>query len=361
MTRVLLTGPKPSGKGGVSVWVGMVLDYLHSNKTDVELDLLDVNRSASLTHLLPIYKRMWYSVKDYTRVLFYLRAMLRKKKYDVVHISSSGKSGILRDWLFMKMAKWYNAKVVVHYHCGTIPEQLKNGGILAFLLRGIAKKSDLIALDEATRVALVNEGFKNVHKIGNPYNPIIDSIYSEDVPRNDSQILFVGHVVHEKGIRELLEAITPIKDVTLKCFGPENKQIKEELNQYIEDHNLGDRVKFHGLQPVEVIYQEMRGAGLFVLPTYTEGFPFVIVEAMASGCPIISTPVGAIEEMLTDKNGLQGYLVPVKDADCLKKNIENYLNNKEEAKNKALNARKKAVEEYSVDAIMNKLINLWSK
>lgn len=361
MTRVLLTGPKPSGRGGVSVWVGMVLDYLQSNQTDVELDLLDVNRSARLTHLLPIYKKIWYSVKDYTRVLFNLRTTLKKAKYDVVHISSSGKSGIIRDWLFMKVARWYGAKVVVHYHCGTIPDQLKNGGMLACLLRTIAKNCNLIVLDEASRVALVNEGFKNINKIGNPYNPTIDAIYSKDVKRNDSQILFVGHVVHEKGIRELLEAIATIDEVTLKCFGPENEQIKTELTKYIVEHNLSGRVTFHGLQPLEVIYQEMRSAGMFVLPTYTEGFPFVIVEAMASGCPIISTPVGAIEEMLTYKNEVQGKLVPVKDVDELTASIKSCLDNKQEAAGKAQRARQKAVEEYSVEAIMDKLINLWKK
>lgn len=361
MTRVLLTGPKPSGRGGVSVWVGMVLDYLQTNQTQVEVDLLDVNRSVRLTHLLPIYKKIWYSVKDYTRVLVNLRTMLMTDKYDVVHVTSSGKSGILRDWLFMKVARWYGARVVVHYHCGTIPDQFKKGGIFAYLLRNIAKCSNVIVLDEASRVALINEGFDNIYKVGNPYNPLIDKIYSEEVKRNESQILFVGHVVHEKGIRELLESISSIDNVSLKCYGLENKTIKDELSLYVKEHNLNTRVSFHGLQPLDVIYKEMRTAGLFVLPTYTEGFPFVIVEAMASGCPIISTPVGAIEEMLTYNNELQGYLVPVKNVEDISASINYCKDNYQEATAKALLARNKAVEEYSVDAIINKLINLWTK
>lgn len=359
--NVLLIGPKPSGKGGVCVWVGMVLDYLNNHRTSIQLELLDVNRSAQLTHLLPKYKRLWHSIKDYTSVLLSLIKALNKRQFDVVHISSSGKSGIVRDWLFMRVAKHYNVRAIVHYHCGTIPEQLKNGGIVTKMLRDVAKHCSVIVLDEASRVSLLNEGFDDIHKIGNSYNPIIDSIYDEDIARNPNLLLFVGHVVYEKGIRELLNAIKSFDNIQLKCFGPENEKIKEELIAYINQNNMNDRVSFYGLQQPEVIYREMRKAGVFVLPTYTEGFPFVIVEAMACGCPIISTPVGAIEEMLTDNNGIQGYLVPAKDSNQLKLAIEKYFNNIEDANKKAVCARVKAVEEYSTEVIMNKLINLWSK
>jgi len=90
-----------------------------------------------------------------------------------------------------------------------------------------------------------------------------------------------------------------------------------------------------------------------------EGFPFVIVEAMASGCPVISTPIGAIEEMLTYNNELQGYLVPIKDPEQLRKQIVYCLEHLDEIWGKAEKAREKAQMEYSVDAMMNKLIDCW--
>ena len=105
----------------------------------------------------------------------------------------------------------------------------------------------------------------------------------------------------------------------------------------------------------------MREATLFVLPTYTEGFPYVIVEAMANGCPIITTPVGAIEEMLTFDNELTGYLVKPKEMAELRKQIEYCLENNDEANVRAEKGKQKAYKEYSTKAIMNKFIKIWNE
>ena len=97
------------------------------------------------------------------------------------------------------------------------------------------------------------------------------------------------------------------------------------------------------------------------MPSYTEGFPYVIVEAMASGCPIITTPVGAIEEMLTHDNELTGYLVKPKEVAGLRNQIEYCLENSNKAIARAEKAKEKAYAEYSTSAIMNKFINLWKE
>ena len=105
----------------------------------------------------------------------------------------------------------------------------------------------------------------------------------------------------------------------------------------------------------------MCSADLFVLPTYTEGFPYVIMEAMACGCPIISTPVGAIEEMLTSDEGILGYLVPVKDSHSLKERILYCLANRNETLLLGEKARKKALNCFSSDVMMKKLFSQYLK
>ena len=130
MKNILLIGPPPSSKGGVTIWIKIVLDYLGSNNTkDINVTHLVIERSVSLTHLLPTYKRLYYSIKDYTKGLSNLIIALRKGKYDKAHIVSSLGAGIVRDWLYVNIIKCFKAKPIVHYHCGTLPNAIARKGI----------------------------------------------------------------------------------------------------------------------------------------------------------------------------------------------------------------------------------------
>lgn len=362
MKSVLLIGPPPSGNGGVAVWIKSVLDYLKSNNIkDINVTHLAIERRVLLSNLLPTYKRLYYSIKDYTKGWCHLLIALQKGKYDKVHIVSSLGAGVLRDWLYVSTVHCFKAKSIVHYHCGTLPNTLAGKGFKKMLLANTLKKSyKSVALDEDSYKAIKNYGLGNVVKIGNSFNQTIEEIANTDIERKERKILFVGHNVREKGIFELVEACSSIENITLDIFGPQDGIIHNALHQWIKDNGFKGEINFKGLQPQVEIYKAMREAALFVLPTYTEGFPYVIVEAMANGCPIITTPVGAIEEMLTLDKELTGYLVKPKEVAGLRKQIEYCLENIDEARIKAEKAKQKAYAEYSTSAIMSKFMNLWN-
>ena len=363
MKNIILIGPPPSDKGGVTIWMRIVLDYLKLNSPkDLDITHLAIERSVSLTHLLPTYKRLYYSIKDYAKGLHNLVKTLKKRKYDKVHMVSSLGAGIVRDWLYVNIIKCFKSNPIVHYHCGTLPNTLARNGFKKRLLVSTLKKSyKSVVLDEESYNAIDKLGLNNIVKIGNSFNKEIEELAKTDIQRKENKILFVGHNVREKGIFELVEACSTIEDITLDIFGPQDNIIHNKLNQWIKEHGFKGQINFKGLQPQVEVYKAMREATLFVLPTYTEGFPYVIVEAMANGCTIITTPVGAIEEMLTLNNELTGYLVKPKDVAALRNQIEYCLNNIDEARTKAEKAKQKAYAEYSTSAIMNKFINLWNK
>lgn len=363
MKKILLLGPNPSDKGGVTIWMKILLENLHQyQQNEVEVVHLPIVRSASLTHLLPKHKRLYYSIKDYAKGMKNLVGTLRKGDYDKVHILSSLGAGIIRDWLYVKIANHYNAKPVVHYHCGTMPMHLSTKGWKKKMLVSTLKKSyKSIVLDEESYKAITVQGLNNVVKIGNSFNKEIESLESSNVIRNKNEILFVGHNVREKGIFELIESLSTIDNITLNIYGPQNEFIHAELNDWILKNGFKGKINFKGLQPSTEIFKAMKSAGLFVLPTYTEGFPYVIVEAMASGCPIITTPVGAIEEMLTFEGKVRGILVGPKNSNELREKIIYCLNNCKEIEEMARKAKEKAYAEYSTDAIINRFINLWKE
>ena len=363
MKNILLIGPPPSGKGGVTIWIKIVMDYLKSNNIkDINVTHLAIERSVSLTHLLPTYKRLYYSIKDYTKGIFALIKAIKKKKYDKVHIVSSLGAGILRDWLYVSIINCFKVSPIVHYHCGTLPNTLARQGFKKKLLSKTLKKSyKSIVLDEDSYKAIKIFGLDNVVKIGNSFNQEIEELAKTDIERKERNILFVGHNVREKGIFELIEACSTLENITLDIYGPQDCFIHNEIHQWIKENGFKGEINFKGLQPQVEIYKVMREASLFVLPTYTEGFPYVIVEAMANGCPIITTPVGAIEEMLTFGNELTGYLIKPKEVTELKNQIKYCLENVDEARNRAEKAKEKAYLEYSTSAIMSKFINLWKE
>ncbi|MBI5099770.1 MAG: glycosyltransferase [Nitrospirae bacterium] len=135
---------------------------------------------------------------------------------------------------------------------------------------------------------------------------------SEDVP----VILFVGRLASYKGLNYLLKACSIVnKSIKLRCVLIGEGEEKENLQQLAKELGIAADVVFLGKQ--QNPFKFMRRAAIFVLPSLTEGLPYVLVEALACGCPIIATdsPGGGPAEIL--KNGKYGLLVPPGDEKAL--------------------------------------------
>ena len=106
----------------------------------------------------------------------------------------------------------------------------------------------------------------------------------------------------------------------------------------------------------------MLSSGVFVLPTYSEGFPNVIIESMACACPIVTTSVGAIPEMLDIENGENyGLCVEPKNVEQLKDAIIRMLDNKDFASHCGINAQKRVNEMYSMTKVWQQMEQIWMK
>jgi len=135
--------------------------------------------------------------------------------------------------------------------------------------------------------------------------------------------VYLGWLVKEKGLRELIDACAQLSaqySFELDLIG--GGSLETELRETVAAHGLGG-VRFLGwLSPAE-IRQRLDRAQLLVLPSYFEGFPNALLEAMACGLPAVCTDVGAIAESV--KEGVNGYLVPPADPLALAAALEHYL------------------------------------
>jgi glycosyltransferase involved in cell wall biosynthesis len=114
------------------------------------------------------------------------------------------------------------------------------------------------------------------------------------------RVIYVGAMLPKKGVHDLVEALAAqeFRGVRLILVG--DGFYLPELLAAAERMGLKDRVEWKGLLPQKVVAEELRSADIFCLPSYTEGRPNVVNEAMASGLPVIATRIGGIPDMVQD-------------------------------------------------------------
>ncbi|WP_204112508.1 glycosyltransferase family 4 protein [Shimia biformata] len=130
------------------------------------------------------------------------------------------------------------------------------------------------------------------------------------------QVLFVGRLAAVKGVPILLHALEALRDVKglqldLIGDGPDRAALEAQAHAM----GLQDRVRFLGYRSQDEVADALTRADLFVLPSFAEGVPVVLMEAMAAGVPVVTTRIAGIPELVED--GISGRLVPPGDVDAL--------------------------------------------
>lgn len=359
--KVLLASPYGKIPGGIARWTGHIIKYYEQEgKSDCEMDLLPMGRSTFVNTHSSFFFRIKSALKDYSIILKEYKQKLKEKQYDIVHVVSSASISLLKDLYMLRLAKRFKTCAIVHFRFGRIP-QLKeqNNWEWKLLYRVVREADKVVVIDSMSYNALRSCGFDNVEFLPNPVSPqVVDIIdKNRDITREDRTILFVGHVVKTKGVVELVEACKSIDNIRLRFVGTVTDEMRSELSALAENAEWMNLV---GEEPYEEVIKEMLRCDVFVLPTYTEGFPNVILESMACGCAIVTTPVGAIPEMLEEENGQQyGILVEPKEVESLRVAIMEMLDNKALKSECRNNVQKRVIERYNMNAVWHMLVKIW--
>jgi glycosyltransferase involved in cell wall biosynthesis len=175
-------------------------------------------------------------------------------------------------------------------------------------------------------------------------------------------ICFIGRMVREKGVIDLIYAfkdvLSELPETILLIIG-DNKanerdlKTKDEVASLIDKHDLKEKIIFTGYR--NDISDLLAIVDIFVLPSYREGMPMSIIEAMAMGKAVVATNIrGCREEVI---NGKTGYLVPVKNPRKLADSILKILKNDKLAYNMGQNGRKRVEIEFNEEIVLEKQIN----
>jgi len=175
----------------------------------------------------------------------------------------------------------------------------------------------------------------------------------------DVVILFVGYLDEFKGIYELINAFNIIhsenRKVKLMMIGAGPK--KDHLLKILTEMNIENEVIFTGRVEPQKIHKYYQAADIFVLPSYTEGLPVSVLEAMACGLPIVATDVGGIPEIITD--GFNGFLIPPMNEKELCKKLRVLIADKIYREGFRQKSIEMIEDEFNFDKKLDKLIKLY--
>jgi colanic acid/amylovoran biosynthesis glycosyltransferase len=236
--------------------------------------------------------------------------------------------------------------------------------LLYFLLfpvifRIVKKRIQFVVLNKAMFEGLLKLQVEpdHVHLI---YN-FIDSRFFRDIgcKTENLTVLFCGRLVAQKGIDVLMKAfaivVKNVPNARLILVGDGAQ--RSSIEKLIIDLNLSAHVEVKGAVPFHKVSEYLSSAHIFVLPSIYEGTPNVLLQAMATGLPIVATKVGGIPDLVNDD--VDGLLVEPKDAVALAKAIQLLLVNNELAERFRHSAHKKALA-FKTEKIVEKYLNLFN-
>lgn len=351
-----------TGNGGIASWTKKFMQTF----PDEEHQFSFVNVSPATPRAggwsETMLVRMLSGFTAMSRILKELKAVLKKNKYDILHTTTSGNIGSLRDYRVAKLCKKHRVKSIMHCRYGCITEDIQSKGLTGFLLRKAMNAFDQIwVLDSRSYNTL-----KNIDSLKNKVHLTPNSIdVTEDMnpaPKSYKRVAFIGNLYPTKGLYELVEACTRT-DVRLDIIGPGADDVIAQVKKLAGD-KLDKTVFIHGKLPNPEAVKFMHDVDIVALPTYYpwEAFPISIIEAMSLTKMVISCPRAAVKDMLTDLEGNPcGMLVQPKSADAIVEAINWCQTHKEEADKMCQKAYEKVKTCYSKEVVYNLYRSLYKK
>lgn len=344
--KVLMIGPDIElVPGGMS---SVVKNYLSSELScKANITYLSTNIEAKIT------KKICFTLKSYIKYIKYI------KSNDIVHIHMAERGSFYRKSIFILTGKLLNRKIIVHFH-GAEFDKFYNeecNNLKRKYINYILNKADI-------NIALGEEWKNKIEKYSDTEVIVLNNaVYTQDCnaySNENKYITMLGRLEERKGTFDLIDIADNLIefDNKLKIIlaGDGNLQrVKESIaNKKYKDNIilLGwiDKVKRE-----EVLKKSL----IFTLPSYNEGMPMAILEAMSYGIPVVVTDVGGIPSVVINKEN--GYLITPGDKENLKLSILDLLKNRDERERISNNNYEKIIKHFNLNKNIEVLYEIYSK
>lgn len=316
--KITIISPSPDVRGGVSQQVKCLFNSSIAGK--FRLNHIHTHISGN---------RFKKSIAAFSGVWnFILEALFYPPHLAVIYMS--GDASFLRKSIVMIIARMRKIKTIVYCHSYDFDHfYARSADIMKRYIRYILSGTDkIIVLSDYWKESLSYILGRKDIVIVPPFSQEIETFLSiplDDKSSKPGNLLFMGAIEERKGIFVLLSAFSKVKDkldnnCSLTIAGEGDI---DAVQKYIEEENMSELVKIVGWADNDSKIKLFRETAIFVLPSFAEGFPLVLLEAMAGGIPVITGDIAGIRDLI--KNGENGFLVEPGNTAELEEAIVNLL------------------------------------
>lgn len=379
---ILIIGPVPPPPGGVeTATAGILTSHLASAYRFVHLDTSQRRGTAARGFT---WQNMRAAFRRYAQLLW---LVLRYRPAVVYLPVSATPAGFARDGGFILLSWLLRRRIVGHVNASRFNSFFSEARApLRQVLRWLLQRLDVLIATSAywqtaigrfvrtVPVEVVPNGV-DVHEF-RPYDgedavrdaaPTppgsgvrTDTAHPAEDPRwqgRRGRVMFLGSLGQRKGIYDLLRATALLRsqvDVFLVCAGREDAQGDQaRIARLSGELGLNNAVSFVGNVYGEDKVRLLRGADVFVLPSYAENQPIALLETMATGLPVVTTPVGAVPEVIED--GANGFLVAPGDDRALADRLLTLLRDPDLRSRMGVAARRTVEDRYALSIMLDRL------
>jgi len=371
--RILLIGPAAPPMGGI---VRYAQDMTDSELNEYnEITLFQDNIPSEYRPTITTASNTWNiirrdgiisTIKVFNFLFWWfvrLWKTLSNGRYDIVHVLSTAGFGFFRNSCCIWMAKKRKVKTIFHL-LGQIDDLHRDGNPMI-------KRMVSLCLDFAdvhlVQSPMLAEYVRNI--TAKPVYFIFNGVKTEELnPPNgyahsngmEIKIVTLGYLGYQKGTFDIIEAAVKIKEIlpSIQFVFVGGGEV-EKFKAIAAQKQLSDNTHFLGRVDDRERIVQLHSSDIFLLPSYAEGQPIALLEAMAAGLPVISSKVGSIPEVV--KEGINGFLIQPGNTDSIVEYLKVLIFDKELRERMGRTNAKEAGEKYELQRVMSEIQSVYNQ
>lgn len=319
------------------------------------VDWIKIDSTASTNRDRPFSERLGGAI----RRLFKFSKCISHRDRQIVLIFLVHGFGFVEKGLMVLLARVLRKSVVLAPRSGLIIDDVRRSKLMHWFVRRVVRASTRIICQSTQWSEFYGDLLgEHTDKIVVIHNWIASTKYSA-LPRTELHtagepvtIVFLGWVERNKGIFELLEAINQLRDSGVHLLIGGEGADDETFDTKTCELGLDEQVKRAGWVSGQEKLDLLAEADVFVMPSYREGMPNALLEAMAAGLPCVASSVGGIPDIITD--GETGFLVEARDVTDLARALQKLISSPDLRRTMGLCAQNKVIRDHSLEIAVSK-------